>query len=62
MTKIIIINSCTECPKRAVKFDEDLQGYHIHICNYASKLSDKEMTITDINSIPGWCPLSNYRR
>lgn len=57
--KVIRVTKCLNCPRLALKWNEDKQGYTDHVCRNIHT-TENEGVIENINKIPEWCPLEDY--
>lgn len=57
--KLIRVTACKNCPKLAIKWNEDNKGYTDYACRSIQTTEDEDV-ISNINRIPKWCPLEDY--
>jgi len=55
--KKILVDSCDNCHKLAIKWNEERKGYTDYVCRLMIKKDVEDVVIQDIHTIPDWCPL-----
>jgi len=60
--KLIRVQSCSECPKLMIKWNDISKGYTDYCCRLQHKKeeSEQDKIIKNIKKIPRWCPLEDY--
>lgn len=55
--KKILVDSCDNCYKLVIKWNEERKGYTDYVCRLMIKKDVEDIVIQDCNNIPEWCPL-----
>lgn len=56
--KILKVRKCEDCPK--VVYVKITKGCY-HYCSVGMEIPPPSREIKDINTIPDWCPLDDYK-
>lgn len=57
--KLIRVTACINCPRLALKWNEEKQGYIDYACRNIHTTEDEDV-IKNVTKIPKWCPLEDY--
>lgn len=57
MVKKILVESCDNCPKLAIKWNEERKGYTDYVCRLRIRKNKEDIIIQDTHILQDWCPL-----
>ena len=60
--KKILVPACKNCPKLAIKWNDERKGYTDYVCRLVHKKDQEDIIIEDFSVIPDWCPLSDDKQ